>query len=76
MTKDKKTRGELTDGANADELAAFLEKIARVPAIKTARGRGRLIFAMDATASREPTWDRACHIQAEMFQGNRRARRA
>jgi hypothetical protein len=26
-----------------------------------------LIFAMDATASREPTWDQACHIQAEMF---------
>jgi len=68
MTKDKKTRGELTDGANAHELAAFLEKIARVPAIKTAGGRGRLIFAMDATASREPTWDRACHIQAEMFK--------
>ena len=22
---------------------------------------------MDATASREPTWDQACHIQAEMF---------
>lgn len=29
---------------------------------------GRLIFAMDATASREPTWDHACHIQAEMFE--------
>ena len=28
---------------------------------------GRLIFAMDATASREPTWDRACQIQGEMF---------
>ena len=29
--------------------------------------KDRLIFAMDATASREPTWDRACHIQSEMF---------
>jgi hypothetical protein len=29
---------------------------------------GRLIFALDATASRQPTWDRACHIQAEMFR--------
>ena len=28
---------------------------------------GRLIFSMDATASREDTWDHACHIQAEMF---------
>lgn len=26
-----------------------------------------MIFAMDATASREPTWDRACQIQGEMF---------
>ncbi len=30
--------------------------------------RGRLIFAMDATASREPSWDRAADIQAAMFQ--------
>ncbi|MEI6559429.1 MAG: VWA domain-containing protein [Rhodospirillaceae bacterium] len=29
--------------------------------------QGRLIFAIDATASRERTWDQACHIQAEMF---------
>ena len=25
------------------------------------------MFAMDATASREPTWDQACDLQAEMF---------
>ena len=31
-------------------------------------GRGRLIFALDATASREPSWDRACRIQGEMFE--------
>jgi len=29
--------------------------------------RGRLIFGLDATASREETWDTACHLQAEMF---------
>jgi len=29
--------------------------------------RGRLIFALDATASREKTWDRAAHLQAQMF---------
>jgi hypothetical protein len=29
--------------------------------------RGRLIFALDATASRERTWDRAAHLQAQMF---------
>ena len=68
MAENKKSRGELTEGANADEVAAFLEKIARVPMVNSSGGRGRLIFAMDATASREPTWDRACHIQAEMFK--------
>lgn len=27
----------------------------------------RLLFAIDATASRQPTWDRACQLQGEMF---------
>ena len=31
-------------------------------------GRGRLIFGLDATASRQPTWDQACHLQAQMFE--------
>ncbi len=35
--------------------------------VKATAGRGRLMFAMDATASREPTWDRACQIQGQMF---------
>jgi hypothetical protein len=29
--------------------------------------RKRLIFAMDATASRQPTWDLACQVQGQMF---------
>src|SRR6516225_567307 len=28
---------------------------------------GRLIFALDATASRQETWDRAVELQASMF---------
>jgi len=31
------------------------------------KGNGRLILAIDATMSRQPTWDLACEIQAEMF---------
>jgi hypothetical protein len=31
----------------------------------------RLIFAIDATASRQPTWDRACQIQGQMFLSTR-----
>lgn len=49
------------------DVAAFLDKVAATPARTASRAGGRLIFAMDATASREPTWDQACHIQAEMF---------
>ena len=30
--------------------------------------RGRVIFALDATASRERTWDTAAHLQAQMFE--------
>ena len=29
--------------------------------------RGRLIFALDATASRQPTWDKAAELQAGIF---------
>ena len=29
---------------------------------------GRLIFALDATASRQPTWNQACELQADMFR--------
>lgn len=43
---------------------AFLEQIAGLPAVAE---RGRLLFAIDATASRETTWDHASHIQAQMF---------
>lgn len=55
--------------ATATEVDAFLKKLAAVPLVQPAPGRrGRLMFALDATASRQPTWDRACHIQADMFK--------
>jgi hypothetical protein len=56
-----------TKSSSAD-VSAFLDKLARTPALRTGGAAGRLIFAMDATASREPSWDRACQIQAEMFK--------
>ena len=52
--------------SNAD-IEAFLDKVAVTPVNAKAGQCGRLIFAMDATASRGPTWDRACQIQAQMF---------
>jgi hypothetical protein len=33
-------------------------------------GRARLLFAMDATASRQPTWDLAVSLQADMFRAS------
>lgn len=64
--------GAIRKGVTDGEVAAFLERAARVPAPATAATgddgpRGRLIFAMDATMSREPGWDMACRIQGEMF---------
>ncbi len=58
-----------SSGASSDaEIAAFLNKVrATTPSRDKTDKRGRLIFGMDATASREPTWDRACQIQGEMF---------
>jgi hypothetical protein len=53
------------------DVAAFLDQLSRLPAVRPAGGRGRLLFGLDATASRQPTWDRACHLTAEMFAATR-----
>ena len=52
--------------SSADQVDAFLDKVAGMPAPVTG-GRGRLVFAMDATMSRQPAWDTALSIQADMF---------
>lgn len=50
------------------EIDAFIQR-ARTMAPSTEAGkRGRLIFALDATMSRQPTWDTACRLQGEMFR--------
>lgn len=49
------------------QIQNFLNKLAVTPNIQATKSRSRLLFAMDATASREPTWDTACQIQGEMF---------
>ena len=51
-----------------NEVDAFLSKVAAAPRnAPSSSARGKLLFAMDATASRQPSWDRAAHIQGEMF---------
>lgn len=50
------------------EIDAFLEKVRGLGAAQALGGRrGRLVFALDATMSRQPTWDKACRLQADMF---------
>jgi hypothetical protein len=48
------------------EVANFIAKV-RALGPATGTGTGRLIFAMDATMSRQPTWDMALGLQADMF---------
>ena len=60
-------RGRPRCQATADaDVADFVRRVKEL-APQTAAGRGRLIFAMDATMSRQPTWDMALALQADMF---------
>lgn len=51
-----------SSGAEIDAFVAAARSTAPDPT------RARLIFALDATMSRQPTWDRAASLQAEMFE--------
>jgi hypothetical protein len=55
-----------TSTSSDRQVADFIAKM-KMLAPQTATGRGRLIFAMDATMSRQPTWDMALALQADMF---------
>ena len=70
MSDDEKSN--VPTPAKSDEVSAevdaFLSDLQRAPKPPPSGARGRLIFALDATASREPSWDRACRIQGEMFE--------
>jgi hypothetical protein len=48
------------------DVADFVEKLRAMPQPVTS-ARGRLVFAMDATMSRQPTWDMALGLQGDMF---------
>jgi hypothetical protein len=65
MDKDKD--GALARRTGPDHIAAFVEAAKKVAA-SGGSGRGRLIFALDATMSRQPTWDLAQTLQAKMFE--------
>jgi len=50
------------------EVDAFLARARTLAPTVEPGQRGRLIFALDATMSRQPTWDEACRLQADMFR--------
>jgi len=62
------SRGEnVPAAAPRSEVDTFLAEL-KTLALTSSSTRGRLIFGLDATASRQPTWDTACVLQAEMFR--------
>src|SRR3954453_13561106 len=56
-----------TDGAASTDVETFLARVRALTPTREPGKRGRLIFALDATMSRQPTWDTACRLQADMF---------
>jgi hypothetical protein len=56
-----------TRASSSEDIAAFVAR-ARTTSPHSAGARGRLVFALDATMSRQPTWDMACALQADMFR--------
>lgn len=53
--------------STSEDVAAFVAK-AHAMSPHAPGAKGRLIFALDATMSRQPTWDMACALQADMFR--------
>ncbi len=64
---DKTRNAPVPQPGKSDDIAAFLEAAERTPT-PASSGRGRLMFALDATMSRQPTWDVAQRLQAKMFE--------
>jgi len=67
MSKDRSQQTP-APASSRPEIAEFIERVHALGPASASDKRGRLIFALDATMSRQPTWDSACALQAEMFR--------
>src|SRR5450759_1864182 len=67
MSKDA-SKQTPAPASSRPEIEAFLARVRGLGPAATAGKRGRLVFALDATMSRQPTWDTACALQADMFR--------
>src|SRR5690349_16663760 len=72
MAKDRtpastESRNQPAAASSRAEIDAFLKQVKGLgPGVQSGQ-RGRLIFALDATMSRQPLWDTACRLQGDMF---------
>jgi hypothetical protein len=56
-------------GTEEGDVDAFLARLRETPPpVAASDARGRLVLAMDATMSRQPSWDSAQAIQGDMFR--------
>jgi hypothetical protein len=67
MSKDRPDQAP-APASSRPEIAEFLDRVRALGPASASGKRGRLIFALDATMSRQPTWDTACALQADMFR--------
>lgn len=63
ITSTQKDDKNLQEKSSSKDIASFLKTVGEVRLAQS----GRLMFTLDATNSRQPTWDRAMHIQSSMF---------
>ena len=57
-----------TKKSSRADIDRFVKQVTALDPHKALSASSRLLFAMDATMSRQPTWDRALHVQADMFK--------
>ncbi len=63
ITFKEKKSSSLRKKSSSQDITSFLNAAAKVDTSSS----GRLIFSLDATLSRQPTWTRAMTIQSSMF---------
>lgn len=54
--------------ASSGAVESFLDALKSTSVVAASGKRGRMIFALDATMSRQPTWDLAQRLQTRMFE--------
>lgn len=71
MVDDRDGRPAMRAGESLERSArgarAVEDFLAEAARLAPRAGAGRLVFSLDATMSRQPTWDRAAELQAGMF---------